>query len=45
MGLSMTTMRGLEKRGYVKEIHVGIFKVTPEGERIAETLDCPIAWR
>lgn len=35
MGLSMTTMRGLEKRGYARERHSGIFEATEEGKRIA----------
>lgn len=35
LGMSMSTMRGLEKRGYVKESHSGIWRATEEGKLAA----------
>ena len=35
LGMSMSTMRGLEKRGYVKETHSGIWRATEEGKHAA----------
>lgn len=35
LGMSMSTMRGLEKRGYVTESHSGIWRATEEGCRAA----------